>query len=44
MSPLLNSDPGFTTRFIREARIVAHMHHASIVAVFDVGEHKPSAA
>ncbi|MBB6096045.1 serine/threonine protein kinase [Povalibacter uvarum] len=41
MSPLLNSDPSFTTRFMREARIVAHMHHASIVPVFDVGEHKP---
>ena len=31
MSPWLNSDPSFTTRFIREARIVAHIHHASIV-------------
>lgn len=41
MSPLLNSDPTFTTRFMREARIVAHMHHASIVPVFDVGEHQP---
>jgi serine/threonine protein kinase len=41
MSPLLNSDPSFTTRFMREARIVAHIHHASIVPVFDVGEHQP---
>lgn len=41
MSPLLNSDPSFTTRFMREARIVAHIHHASIVPVFDVGEHHP---
>ncbi|HKE93390.1 MAG TPA: serine/threonine-protein kinase, partial [Povalibacter sp.] len=41
MSPLLNSDPSFTTRFVREARIVAHIHHASIVPVFDVGEHQP---
>ena len=41
MSPLLNSDPSFTTRFIREARIVAHIHHASIVPVYDVGEHHP---
>lgn len=41
MSPVLNSDPSFTTRFMREARIVAHMHHASIVPVFDVGEHQP---
>jgi hypothetical protein len=41
MSPLLNSDPSFTTRFIREARIVAHIHHASIVPVYDVGERQP---
>jgi serine/threonine-protein kinase PpkA len=41
MSPLLNSDPSFTTRFLREARIVAHIHHASIVPVYDVGEHHP---
>ena len=41
MSPLLNSDPSFTTRFIREARIVAHIHHASIVPVYDVGERHP---
>lgn len=40
MSPLLNSDPSFSIRFMREARIVAHIHHASIVPVFDVGEHR----
>jgi serine/threonine protein kinase len=40
MSPLLNSDPSFATRFKREARIVAHMNHASIVPVFEVGEHQ----
>jgi serine/threonine protein kinase len=39
MSPFLNSDPSFTTRFVREARIVAQIHHASIVPVMDVGEH-----
>ena len=39
MSPLFNSDPSFSIRFMREARIVAHIHHASIVPVFDVGEH-----
>src|SRR5215510_13209269 len=41
ISPLLNSDPSFTVRFMREARIVAHIHHSSIVPVFDVGEHQP---
>jgi hypothetical protein len=39
MSPLLNSDPSFAARFKREARIVAQLSHASIVPVFDVGEH-----
>lgn len=39
MSPLLNSDPSFSIRFMREARIVAHIHHSSIVPVFDVGQH-----
>jgi len=41
MSPLLNSDPSFATRFMREARIVAHIHHSSIVPVFDVGHAAP---
>lgn len=40
MSPLLNQDPTFAPRFAREARIVSQMHHASIVPVFDVGEHR----
>jgi len=40
MSPLLNSDPSFAARFKREARIVAQLSHASIVPVFDVGEHR----
>jgi serine/threonine-protein kinase PpkA len=40
MSPLLNSDPSFAARFRREARIVAQLSHASIVPVFDVGEHR----
>jgi serine/threonine protein kinase len=40
MSPQLNSDPSFAERFKREARIVAQLNHASIVPVFDVGEHQ----
>jgi len=40
MSPMLNSDPSFAARFKREARIVAQLSHASIVPVFDVGEHQ----
>jgi len=40
MSPLLNSDPTFAARFKREAHIVAQLNHASIVPVFDVGEHE----
>jgi serine/threonine protein kinase len=40
MSPLLNSDPSFAARFKREARIVAQLNHASIVPVFEVGEHQ----
>jgi len=40
MSPLLNSDPSFAVRFKREARIVAQLSHASIVPVFEVGEHE----
>src|SRR5688572_23116940 len=39
MSPFLNSDPSFATRFLREARIVAQIHHSSIVPVMDVGQH-----
>src|SRR3569833_619689 len=40
MSPLLNSVPSFAARFKREARIVSQLSHASIVPVFDVGEHQ----
>jgi serine/threonine-protein kinase PpkA len=40
MSPLLNTDPSFAVRFKREARIVAQLRHASIVPVFEVGEHE----
>lgn len=38
MSPvLLQSDPSFGERFIREARIVSRLVHPNIVTVFDVG-------
>src|ERR1044071_2442333 len=40
MSAFLNTDPSFATRFVREARIVAQIHHSSIVPVMDVGEHQ----
>jgi serine/threonine-protein kinase PpkA len=40
MSPVLNADPSFAARFKREARIVAQLRHASIVPVFEVGEHE----
>jgi hypothetical protein len=39
MSPVLSADPSFATRFMREARIVAVLSHASIVPVFEVGEY-----
>ena len=40
MSPMFNIDPSFATRFVREARIISQIHHASIVPVHDVGEHR----
>ncbi len=40
MSPILNLDPTFSSRFIREARIVAQIRHTSIVLVHDVGEYQ----
>jgi serine/threonine-protein kinase PpkA len=40
MSPFLNSDPAFATRFARESRIVAQIHHSSIVPVIDVGQYQ----
>lgn len=38
MSPALAADPTFGERFIREAKIVSKLSHASIVTVYDVGE------
>ncbi|WP_101756968.1 bifunctional serine/threonine-protein kinase/formylglycine-generating enzyme family protein [Oceanicoccus sp. KOV_DT_Chl] len=40
MSPNLNSDPSFSTRFYREAKIVGKLSHPNIVSIYDVGNHK----
>ncbi len=37
MSPSFSSDTEFSARFMREAKIVAHLAHPHIVAVHDVG-------
>jgi serine/threonine-protein kinase PpkA len=37
MSPALVADSTFAERFLREARIVAHLAHPHIVSVYDVG-------
>jgi serine/threonine protein kinase len=37
MAPQLVADPMFGERFLREARIVAHLAHPNIVSVYDVG-------
>jgi serine/threonine-protein kinase PpkA len=37
MSPALVADPTFAERFLREARIVAHLAHPHIISVYDVG-------
>ena len=34
----LAADPSFTKRFLREARIVGRLAHASIVPIYEVGE------
>ena len=38
MSAALAEDPGFVTRFRREARAAAQLSHPHVVAVFDQGE------
>ena len=38
LAPELAADPDFTNRFMREARIVGRLAHASIVPVYEVGE------
>jgi serine/threonine-protein kinase PpkA len=37
MSPALLVDPNFGARFLREAKIAAHLHHRHIVGIHDVG-------
>jgi hypothetical protein len=39
LAPSLAADPGFRTRFSREARIISQLDHPNICALFDVGEH-----
>lgn len=40
MSPTLNNDPSFGSRFYREAKIVGKLSHPNIVSIYDVGSHK----
>ena len=37
MSPALLVDPDFGTRFLREARIAARLHHRHVVGIHDDG-------
>lgn len=37
MSPALLVDPDFGERFLREAKIAAHLHHRNVVNIHDVG-------
>src|SRR4051794_21841407 len=38
LRPELRADPGFVTRFAREARSAAQLNHPNIVPVYDYGE------
>lgn len=40
MSPSLNRDPGFGSRFYREAKIVGQLSHPNIISIYDVGSHQ----
>ena len=40
MSPSLSADPGFGSRFYREAKIVGRLSHPNIVSIYDVGSYK----
>ena len=39
MSTALLTDPDFSERFLREARIAAQLHHRHVVGIHDVGRH-----
>lgn len=40
MSPTLNNDPSFGSRFYREAKLVGKLSHPNIVSIYDVGSYK----
>jgi len=40
INPSLNSQPGFTKRFEREATSLARLHHPNIVDIYDLGQEK----
>lgn len=39
MNPALATDPTFSQRFLREARLMAQLSHPHIIPVFDIGQH-----